>query len=45
MHHDVQKLKDEVDNLKNFIQPLLHIIDEADELKKSVKDIKKELNL
>ena len=45
VHHDVQKLKDEVDNRKNFIQSLLHIIEEADELKKSVKDIKKELNL
>ena len=45
VHHDVQKLKDEVDNLKNFIQSLLHMREEADELKKSVEDLKKEFNL
>ena len=45
VHHDVQKLKDEVDSLKIFIRSLLHIREEADELKKSVEDIKKELNL
>ena len=45
VHHDVHKFKDEVDNLKNFIQSFLHMREEADELKKSIEDLKKELNL
>ena len=45
VHQDVQKLKDEVVSLKNFIQSLLHIRKETHELKKSVEDITNELNL
>jgi hypothetical protein len=44
-HQDVQKLKDEVVSMKNFIQSLLHIRKETHKLKKSVEDIKNELNL